>query len=60
LVVTTANEWGLTERFVSGFAMHVIATRPSVDVQSVPCFRVAAIYVPPGIRFINEETMNYL
>ena len=60
LVVTTRDEWGLTERFVSGSAIHVIATRPSVDVQSVPCFSIVVFYVPPGIPFTNEEDMNYL
>ena len=40
IAVTTECEWSPAERFVSGSAPQKSgATRPSLDVQSVPCFK---------------------
>ena len=58
-VNTTEIEWSPAERFVSGSArQYAVATRPSVDVQSVPSFTAASNQANAGIPFIKENSQN--
>ena len=58
-VNTTEIEWSPAERFVSGSArQYAVATRPSVDVQSVPSFTAASNQANAGIPLIKENSQN--
>jgi hypothetical protein len=54
LVVTTRAEWGVAERFASGAAL-AGATRPFVDVRSVPSLISASNHRQAGKPFIKKE-----
>src|SRR5674476_625679 len=51
-----AGEWSSAERFVSGSALSISATRPTVDVQSVPRLKLLLITPMQEIPFIKERS----